>query len=80
MVLSTASPFKFCRDVCEAVAGRAPDADWNGFRCMDELARLTGIEPPEALAGLRSKPVLHESVVTPEGMAGFVRAAAQRDF
>ena len=80
VVLSTASPFKFCRDVCEAVAGRAPDADWNGFRCMDELARLTGIEPPEALAGLRSKPVLHESVVTPEGMADFVRAAAQRDF
>ena len=80
VVLSTASPFKFCRDVLEAVSDTLPGADWDGFRSMDELTRLTGIAAPKALAELRTKPVLHKSVVTPAGMADFVKAAARRAF
>ena len=81
VVLSTASPYKFCRDVYEAIAETKADRhDWDGFRYMDELVKLTGELAPEALATLRQKPLLHKDVVTVDGMTAVVKNAAQREF
>ena len=49
VVLSTASPFKFCRDVYEAIWGEIPGAD--AFAYMDALCDNTGVELPKALEG-----------------------------
>lgn len=80
VVLSTASPFKFCRDVYIALTGRPLEGDPDGFAYMDALSGLTSENAPAPLAGLRSMPVLHKAVVRPEGMAGFIRAAVARAF
>ena len=80
VVLSTASPFKFCRDVYIALTGRPLEGDPDGFAYMDALSGLTSENAPAPLAGLRSMPVLHKDVVSPEGMADFIRAAVARAF
>lgn len=81
VVLSTASPYKFCRDVYDAVAPEAPlAAGADGFAYMEALAKKTGVLPPKALAELREKAVLHETILTPQTMADFVKAAALREF
>ena len=80
VVLSTASPFKFCRDVYIALTGRPLEGDPDGFAYMDALSGLTSENAPAPLAGLRSMPVLHKAVVRPEGMADFIRAAVARAF
>ena len=66
VVLSTASPYKFCRDVYTALYGdlktkaAAPEAA--AFEYMDALADATGVEPPASLSNLRTKPVLWKDV------------------
>lgn len=81
VVLSTASPYKFCRDVYEAIATEAHDRSaWDGFRYMDELVKLTGVPAPEALATLREKPLRHTAVVTVDEMTDTVKKAAAREF
>ncbi len=74
--LSTASPFKFPADVLGAlgvdVAGR------DGFACMDELERISGIPAPAQLSGLRDAEVLHEAVCEVHAMPAFVEDACAR--
>ncbi len=49
VVVSTASPYKFCGSVLTAVgAAYAPEDD-----LIEKLAELTGVEPPRALAELK---------------------------
>lgn len=78
-VLATASPYKFSRDVLEAIEGR-PAGDADGFACMKRLCAVTGVRPPVRLEQLEGRKILHRSTVTPAGMADFVRRAALRDF
>ena len=80
VVLSTASPYKFCRDVYVAVRGEPLPGEADGFAYMDALAALTGEVPPKALAELRALPVRHKTVVTPDGMGDVIRAAAEKPF
>ena len=54
IVLSTASPYKFGRDVLQSVNGSAPADD---FDCMEALHALTGVPVPENLASLKDLPV-----------------------
>ena len=51
VVLSTASPYKFCRDVLASITGERPEDD---FEAMDQLAALTGVKVPANLSELRS--------------------------
>ena len=78
VVLSTASPYKFCRDVYEAIWGEIPGAD--AFAYMDALADNTGIEPPKALAELRAKPVLWKDSAEIAEVPAYVVNAAKRIF
>ena len=71
VVLSTASPFKFPRDVLAALAGTAPAGD---FEAMAALTQATGCAAPESLRCLQQMPVRFTQVLPPEK----IRAAALR--
>lgn len=69
VVLSTASPFKFPRDVLAALGEPVPESD---FAAMKQLTAKTGCAAPAALAALETLPVRFDTVILPEG----IRAAA----
>ena len=69
VVLATASPYKFCRDVCDALGIEAEGSD---FACMRALAQASGVEPPAALAALEGAPVRFDDVMDPQDMASYV--------
>lgn len=73
VVVSTASPYKFCPAVLSAL-GEATRAD--EFAQMERLHALTGVPVPPNLAGLKSLPVLHTDVIPQAGMEAYVLAQA----
>ena len=76
--LSTASPYKFSADVLAALGTDVSGLD--GFACMDELQRLTGVAAPAQLSGLRNAPVLHTDVCDMGAMTAFVEGSCHRIF
>lgn len=72
VILSTASPFKFAKDAYEAIFGKLPDKNADGFAYMDALSDKTGEKAPAPLASLKSKEIRHKSVVDIDGMEQFV--------
>lgn len=76
--LSTASPYKFSADVLAALGTNVSGLD--GFACMDELQRLTGVAAPAQLSGLRNAPVLHTDVCDMGAMTAFVEGSCHRIF
>ncbi len=70
VIASTASPFKFCRAVLEAVEGKASNLD--EFDMVGRLAEITGAECPAPLANLRDKQVRFTGCCEKENMAGVV--------
>ena len=71
VVLSTASPFKFPRDVLAALGETAPESD---FAAMAALTVKTGAAAPASLRELDKLPVRFNTVIQP----GEIRAAALR--
>lgn len=62
VVLSTASPFKFPRDVLAALGLAVPQGD---FAAMAALTAATGAPAPVSLRALESLPVWFTEVITP---------------
>ncbi len=52
VIASTASPFKFCQSVIEALGGTVTT---DGVELLDQLSTLTGVPAPAPLAALRGK-------------------------
>ena len=71
VVLSTASPFKFPRDVLTALGGEAPASD---FAAMAALTAGTGAEAPVSLRELDKLEVRFKTVLQPAD----IRTAALR--
>ena len=71
VVVSTASPFKFCNSVLTAL-GETDHAA--GTAVIDQLAEKTGKAAPAPLAGLKGRKVRFEDVTEKEGMADVVQA------
>ena len=71
VVLSTASPFKFSRDVLTALGGEAPASD---FAAMAALTAGTGAEAPASLRELDKLEVRFKTVLQPAD----IRTAALR--
>ena len=69
VVLSTASPFKFPRDVLTALEQTAPAGD---FAAMAALEAAAGVQAPQSLRALAELPVRFTQVIEP----GEIRAAA----
>jgi len=60
VVVSTASPYKFTKDVMQAVNPKY--ADGEDFALFAEMEKITGVPVPAAVKGLASRPVLHKRV------------------
>ncbi|ACX51716.1 threonine synthase [Ammonifex degensii KC4] len=71
VILSTASPFKFARDVIRALAPEKL-AGKEELSLLYLLAELTGWPIPRGLQGLESKPIRHTRKATREKMRGVV--------
>ena len=62
VVLSTASPYKFPRDVLTALGAEVPQSD---FAAMDGLKALTNVPVPNSLAALRGQQERFNQVIEP---------------
>ena len=71
LVVSTASPFKFCSSVLEAL-GEKNVAE--GLDALDQLTEKTGIPAPAPLASLRGKKIRFTREVEKENMVDAVRS------
>ena len=69
MVVSTASPFKFCGSVLSAL-GEKDIA--SGLDVLDQLSEKTGLAAPAPLAWLRGKEVRFTTTVEKEHMVDAV--------
>ena len=74
VVASTASPFKFCDAVLQAI-GVEDRAE--GPALLDQLAEVTGVPTPRPLAGLRDKEVRFDGWVNKEQMKAVVKGFAK---
>jgi len=69
LVVSTASPFKFCDNVLGAL-GQKDIAD--GLGVLDQLTKATGLAAPVPLASLKDKKVRFDQSVAKENMVDMV--------
>lgn len=65
LVASTASPFKFCSAVLDALGVSEVKS---GTDILDQLSALTGVEVPAPLAGLKGKQRRFDGVIEKENM------------
>ena len=70
LVVSTASPYKFAKDVYKSLTGKAPFTD--DTEALDALSALTGVECPAPLASVTKKTILHSDTIDRENMSGAV--------
>ena len=68
VLVATASPYKFSRDVLTGVAGAAAAENLDAFACSAELEKITGVPMPEQVRRLRELPVLHRTECEVSGM------------
>ncbi|MBQ8919515.1 MAG: threonine synthase, partial [Acidaminococcaceae bacterium] len=69
VVLSTASPYKFCKTVLEGI-GKAEGLDEAApFEAAHRLAEVTELPLPEQITALEKLPVLHKEVIPAGEMA-----------
>ena len=69
VVLSTASPYKFCASVANALLNIH---DEDEFVLMQKLYEATKVEIPENLKNLKSKEILHSDIIKKEEMSEYV--------
>jgi len=74
LVLSTASPYKFCESVLSALKGEEARFDGNEFELLDELKKITGLKIPNSLAELKNKQIRFEKSIEKDDMKEFVKA------
>ncbi len=68
VLLSTASPYKFPESVYEALTGKKEDV----YQAIDDLHKLTAVEIPYPLKGIKDRKVLHKGVIDKEEILDFV--------
>ena len=71
VIASTASPFKFTRDVMNAIDDRY-DA-MSDFELVDELSKIGSVAVPGAIEEIRTAPVLHDNVCDKTQMKAIVK-------
>jgi len=60
IIASTASPYKFSRDVLAGMVGESPDDE---FQSVNRIAMLSGMPVHRALAGLETRQIRHTRVI-----------------
>ena len=74
VVLSTASPYKFCRSVLTALGEEVSPSDAAN---MEKCHEVTGAPIPEGLAGIFSREIRHTDVIDISDMKEFVIAKSE---
>ncbi len=74
IVLSTASPYKFCASVAKAILN---ENDEDEFKLMEKLHSYTQVEIPKNLSNLKEKTILHSDVIKKEEMGQYVLEASK---
>ena len=60
VIVSTASPYKFTKDVMTALDEKYADGD--AFALQADLEKLSGVPVPAPIRGLQDRPILHRNV------------------
>ncbi|ADQ46815.1 threonine synthase [Caldicellulosiruptor kronotskyensis 2002] len=71
VVLQTANPYKFAKDVLNALF----DGEYNNidpFEAVEILYAKTGVEIPDGIKSLLAKPILHPDVIEKDKMFDFI--------
>lgn len=68
LIVSTASPYKFPRSICNALGVEASQI--NDFEVLNKLKEYTGVNIPTNLQNLDKKPILHNEVYDKGNMRG----------
>lgn len=76
VVVSTASPYKFAKDVTESLGDDTAGKD--DFALIDALKEKSGLKIPAGLDSLRNAETLHDTVCAKEKMAEEVLAFAEK--
>ncbi len=70
LIASTASPFKFARDVADSI-GLEQGSD--PFETIEKLSAATGAQVPEGLRGLRQRKIIHTESISRQDMKNRVK-------
>ena len=68
VLVSTASPYKFSRDVLAGIAGPEAVGGMDAFSCSEELERRSGVQMPEQVRNLQQLPIRHRAVCDAQDM------------
>ena len=60
VIVSTASPYKFTKDVMTAIDTKYADGD--AFALQADLEQISGVSVPAPIVGLEHRPILHKNV------------------
>ncbi|MDD5945941.1 MAG: threonine synthase [Clostridia bacterium] len=71
VIVSTASPYKFAKDVCIAIDEKYRGQD--AFALMDELEKLSGVPIPAPVKDIEKREVLHNNLCEREKIKDFVK-------
>ena len=71
VIVSTASPYKFAKDVCIAIDEKYRGQD--AFALMDELEKLSGVPIPAPVKDIEKREVLHNNLCEREKIKHFVK-------
>ena len=77
--VSTASPFKFPGDVSDAIFGRGYQKGRSEEVLLKELSEETGLEIPQSLSGIYSRPVLHTREADKNSMKNILLEVLQKE-
>ena len=61
VLVSTASPYKFSRDVLSAISDPDTVRDLDAFACSEALEKISGVSMPDQVRRLKDLPVLHRA-------------------
>lgn len=75
VIVSTASPYKFCADVLTALTGPETVEGLDAFDCAARLEQISGLPVPAQVAALRDLPVRHKATCEKKEMGEAVLKA-----
>ncbi|MCR5508679.1 MAG: threonine synthase [Lachnospiraceae bacterium] len=73
VVISTASPYKFTRNVMKALGADVSTGD--DFELVDELESISGVKIPPAVEEIRNADIIHDTVCEKEDMKEIVKSS-----
>ncbi|HIW48983.1 MAG TPA: threonine synthase [Firmicutes bacterium] len=71
LIVSTASPYKFTKDVMKAIDESYGDAEF--FPLMEEMEKKSGVPIPSPIRGIENRPIRHQTVIEKDAIKTFVK-------